>query len=197
MSMTRNALLILVSVAACAPSSDMTADSSGATTASATPPSSSAPTDSASASRTLTFRGLSPITVGMTVDEASRAAGVTLTSRDAIPGSTCKYMRWPNGPAGVLLMALDNRIVRVDIVEPNIATAEGVRVGETAARVKELYAGRVVETPHKYTNGTYLTVNSVANSDSSYRLVFETDSGKVTRFRSGLLPAVEWVEGCS
>jgi hypothetical protein len=134
---------------------------------------------------------------GMTVEEASRAAGVTLTSRDSIPGSTCKYMRWPDGPTGVLLMALDNRIVRIDVVEPNIATAEGVRVGETAARVKELYAGRVVETPHKYTNGTYLTVKSVANSDSLYRLVFETDSGKVTRFRSGLLPAVEWVEGCS
>ena len=30
-----------------------------------------------------------------------------------------------------------------------------------------------------------------------YRLVFETDGERVTRYRAGRLPEVEWVEGCA
>jgi hypothetical protein len=30
-----------------------------------------------------------------------------------------------------------------------------------------------------------------------YRIVFETARGVVTRFRGGVIPAVEYVEGCS
>ena len=36
-----------------------------------------------------------------------------------------------------------------------------------------------------------------ATADSAYRLIFETDGQRVTEYRAGLLPAVEWVEGCS
>jgi hypothetical protein len=57
--------------------------------------------------------------------------------------------------------------------------------------VRELHTG-VVESPHKYTDGHYLTLAP----DGAHRLVFETDGGHVTRYRGGRMPEVEWVEGC-
>jgi hypothetical protein len=39
-------------------------------------------------------------------------------------------------------------------------------------------------------------VQSVSPQDSTRRIVFETETGRVTRFRTGRLPEVEWVERC-
>jgi hypothetical protein len=37
----------------------------------------------------------------------------------------------------------------------------------------------------------------VPPEDTTHRIVFETDGQNVTLFRSGRMPEVEWVEGCS
>ena len=57
--------------------------------------------------------------------------------------------------------------------------------------------GRVTVQPHKYTNGHYLVVRSATAADTTHRIIFETDGKVVTRFRSGRMPEVAWVEGCS
>ena len=52
-------------------------------------------------------------------------------------------------------------------------------------------------TPHKYLpGGEYLTVRSASPADSLRRMVFETENGRVTHFRAGRVPEVEWVERC-
>ena len=38
---------------------------------------------------------------------------------------------------------------------------------------------------------------SGTEADSGFEVVFETDSQRVTRYRAGRLPEVEYVEGCS
>jgi hypothetical protein len=59
------------------------------------------------------------------------------------------------------------------------------------------YPGHVTATSHKYVpGGQYLMVRPGSPADSALRIVFETDSGHVTRFRSGRMPEVEWVERC-
>jgi len=59
-------------------------------------------------------------------------------------------------------------------------------------RIKQLYPAARVE-PHKYTDGHYLVVDVTPQR----RFVFETDGSKVTRYRSGAVPVVDWVEGCA
>jgi hypothetical protein len=55
----------------------------------------------------------------------------------------------------------------------------------------------VTRLPHKYVQGgEYLTVTPVSPEDSSLRIVFESEGGRITRFRSGRTPQVEWVERC-
>ena len=132
----------------------------------------------------------------MSVDEASRALGGALGSPSNAAG--CGYAEWRNGPPGVRIMTESGRVARIEVVDGAVATEAGARIGDSAARIRELYSGRVAAMPHKYITGAqYLTVTPVAPADSAFRIVFETDStGRVSRYRAGSRPAVEYVEGC-
>ncbi|MBC7819115.1 MAG: hypothetical protein IAG10_19675 [Planctomycetaceae bacterium] len=109
----------------------------------------------------------------------------------------CDYIAPQRELAGLNFMVRDGRIARVDITDSAFATAEGARMGDSETRIKQLYAGQVEVSPHKYVDGNYLIVTPVAATDTAYRVVFETDGKRVTRFRSGKMPEVSWVEGCS
>ncbi|HYJ79012.1 MAG TPA: hypothetical protein VEW03_05400, partial [Longimicrobiaceae bacterium] len=88
-------------------------------------------------------------------------------------------------------------IVRVEATEPGPTTTLGAGIGDSEARVRQLYGGVRAE-PHAYTDGRYLVVIPGAPADTLHRVVFETDSaGVVERFRGGLYPPVGYVEGCA
>jgi hypothetical protein len=95
------------------------------------------------------------------------------------------------------LRAVDRHLARVVGRGSAVATVVGARIGDTEARIDSLYRGRVTVQPHKYTNGHYLVVRSATAADTTHRIIFETDGKVVTRFRSGRMPEVAWVEGCS
>jgi hypothetical protein len=84
----------------------------------------------------------------------------------------------------------------MDVDNAGTATVAGARIGDTEARIAKLYAGRVETTPHKYTPGHYLTIKPATTTDSIYRLIFETNGSKVTKYRAGRMPEVGYVEGC-
>jgi hypothetical protein len=138
--------------------------------------------------------GLGKLRVGMTVAEASRAAGTLVPSRVSETG--CQFAQWPSGPAGVRVMLENDTITRIDVAKPNVPTSLGARVGDNEAKVLALYVDHVSVTRQKYTDGHVLTVTPGAPADSIYRLIFETDSGRVARYRLGRRPWVEYVEGC-
>jgi hypothetical protein len=145
----------------------------------------------------VTLYGIGPIRAGMSVAEASAALGSRLELPAGVDVTECEYLRWPGGPTGVSIMVEQLRIARVDERSGTVATEEGAKVGDPADRIRDLYAGRVTASPHKYTAGEYLTVVPALPADREFRLVFETEAGRVTRYRSGKLPSVEYVEGCS
>jgi hypothetical protein len=147
-----------------------------------------------SAAWVVTPDGIGAIRIGMTVDELRGAVGdISGTSSTA----DCSYVR-PNGaPSGVSVMLARGQVARVDVDSAGVKSDAGVTVGDSSAKVGDAYAGRLVATPHKYVpGGQYLTVRSTSPSDSSRRMVFETENGRVTRFRAGRVPEVEWVERC-
>lgn len=138
-------------------------------------------------------QGWGPIRAGMSVSDVRTALGGELTEPT---NRECDHVRPASGPSGVLLMIVSGQVARVEVSDSTVATAAGARVGDTEARINQLYSGRIRTTPHKYTAGHYLTVQA-AGADSANRLVFETDGQRVTRYRGGRMPEVEWVEGCS
>ena len=144
------------------------------------------------------INGIGSIRVGMTVAEASRASDTKLVGKIE---PNCYYVQPQNVPKGLGFMVTDGRIARVSVYEKShITTLSGAKIGDTEARIKALYPGQIKVSPHKYTGdrgGHYLTYVPKDKSDRNYRIVFETDGKRVLRFRSGKLPEVEYVEGCS
>ena len=130
----------------------------------------------------------------MTLDQANAAVGNSLDLPSVL--QECDYTRTKNSPAGINFMIEKGRIVRVDIRNnKEVKTAEGAGIGDTEAKVKSLYPGQVTVRPAKYDNGHTLLVTP-RNGPADNRIVFETDGKTVTQFRSGKLPAVEYVEAC-
>lgn len=143
---------------------------------------------------TATPAGVGPLSVGMRLSRASAAIGRDLVLGDTIGG--CGYVVDVPELHGVHLMVVQGRIVRYEVSDPEIPTAEGARVGHREARIRELYGDRMEAEPHAYVDGEYLVVSSEATRDARHFLVFETDGGVVTTYRGGRVPEVRWIEGC-
>lgn len=143
--------------------------------------------------REVTFAGMGPIKAGMSMDEAR----IVMHGEFDIPANLgeCGFIKPKAGPKGVIIMVEKGEISRVDVTSGTVATVEGVKIGDTEDRIKTLYPGQVEVQPHKYTDGHYLVVTPKGGGNN--RIVFETDGKKVLRYRSGRMPAVQYVEGCS
>lgn len=147
----------------------------------------------------LELKGIGAIQVGMTVAEASKAIGQPLLPpENTTSGKGCTYVAPRPSILGLDLMVIDDRIARIDVRKPSsITTLSGAKIGDSEARIQQLYPGRISVTPHKYSPGWhYLTFTPKDAKDSNYRLIFETNGKQVMEFRSGRLPEVTWVERC-
>jgi len=146
----------------------------------------------------VTDSGAGVLRIGMTRDQ------LALDTHSAVPRHTradsgCAYLAVPGVPAGMHTMWVAATLARIDIGAPGLPTEQGVVVGDKAAKVEQLYHGRVTTMPAKYDpRGKYLVVRPAAGADTTLRIVFETDSTtRIIRYRVGREPEVEWVEGCS
>jgi hypothetical protein len=116
--------------------------------------------------------------------------------QEAGEGPGCEQRSQSSDAGPVLAMYVDRRLARLDVIEPGVETDAGIGVNDAVSEVLKAYGTAVVVTPHKYTyesGGQYLSVPGTEGT----RLVFETDGTKVTRYRIGRMPEVEWVEGCA
>ncbi|MEG4575826.1 hypothetical protein QUA56_24620 [Microcoleus sp. N3A4] len=152
----------------------------------------------------LAINGIRPIRVGMTVDEASKSAGIKLITSGSggVDEYQCSYVHPQGEPKEIAFMVVKGRIARVDINNKRMTTLRGAKIGNTQEQIIKLYPGQIKETPHPYVggppqNGKYLTFVPKDAADKNYRIIFETSKNRVTRFRSGKLPEVEYIEGCS
>lgn len=143
------------------------------------------------------FQGYGPVQVGMTPAEAAAASALDLRPGTPDAAAELCYYLVPGGDfaADPAFMVSDGRIARVDVDQPGFATAEGATVGDSEARILELYPDAEV-TPHKYGDpgDHYLTVR---DATGSHAMVFETAEGVVRQIRAGRLPEAGWIEGCS
>ena len=164
------------------------------------PPATAAP-DRLTPDSRLRLDGLGPVRVGMTLDEASRAAGVAIRVRPGESGGTdCTYA-YAAGFEDAGFMVVGGRIVRIDagFREPaRVKTLSGIGKGSSEADVMKAYAGQIRVEPHKYVPGGKDLV--YVPNDAAYRqysMIFEVIDGRVGSFRSGFTEQVSWIEGCS
>jgi hypothetical protein len=145
----------------------------------------------------LSLQGFGPIRIGMTLAQAQSITGGALVGQDS-GNQECFYVTPSAAPEGIKLMVTEGRIARIDITSPAYASMRGARVGQMQDKVTRLYLGQLEISQHKYDdNGFYLTFIPKDLADQRYRMEFETDGMRITRFRAGKLPEVQYVEGCS
>src|SRR5689334_1907384 len=109
----------------------------------------------------VSFRGIGPVRIGMTVPEAERAVGARLSVDTLEEGSNCQDVSREDGKDVAYFMAIDGVIRRIDVLEPGILTVSGVGVGDTEETVKRVYGERLRIERHFYDpKGHYLIVDS-------------------------------------
>lgn len=187
---TSVALALLCSLAGCSRfESSRTPDSAAAAA--------KAPASSPDTATTVTETGYGALRIGMTLANAATALGSPDPSSTE-SDSSCAYVHFANEPPGMRIMINAGTVARIEVDSSTIATGLGARVGDSEARIQELYGSRLSIEPHKYVpGGHYMIVTPFPPTDGNFRLVFETDGSRVTTFRAGRLPEVTWVEGCA
>ena len=162
---------------------------------SAPPPAPTSITPSAAGDWRVTIRGAGPIVFGATVAQANQASGGKFEVPAAAEG--CASVRVPGSPPGMRFMVEAGHVARVDVDSTAPTTDRGAAVGMTESDVQHAYGDSLSVMPHKYDPaGHYLIYAPRSPADSSHRVVFEIDGRVVTRYRAGIEPAVEYVEGC-
>lgn len=145
------------------------------------------------------FDGYGDLKLGSSADEARQAWGGELnTSTPAEPGGCYQLTpKWATDKADVAFMIEDGRFVRYDVNTAKEAAPGGGRVGMDENELRGLYGAGLQATPHKYVEGArYLSIAAAAGAPQ--KLLFETGAdGKVTTWRIGLPPQVDYVEACS
>ncbi len=145
----------------------------------------------------LRFDGIGAVKIGMTLRHVNAALGEKFSTPKGTDEQKCFYVE-PTKHPDTGIMMLDGRVARVDVylpaneAQPRTATVKGVSIGDSESMVQKLYGTAVAVSPHHYTDGHYLTIES-----GEYGLRFETDEDKVTSFYAGTLMAIAFVEGCS
>lgn len=142
--------------------------------------------------------GYGDLRFGMNSDEARAAWGGELLGDEPGP-ENCAYLRpkWADGTAQFGLMFEGGKFVRYDVGTDREAAPGGGKVGMTRAQIEALYPGRVAVELHKYVPGA-VELRIADPAAKGRAILFETDAqGRVTHWRVGVEPQVDYVEGCA
>lgn len=142
--------------------------------------------------------GLGPIRIGMTVSEVSET-GLKLLPMEGNRSSECQYYRLEDHAEPIGLMAVDDRILRIDVWPGSLTTAlSGAKIGSTEQDLVKYYGEDRLEAAfNSNTEGKTIVFTPKDPGEDIYRLVFETNErGRVVQYRAGQFPSVTWPEGC-
>lgn len=191
---------LLVALAACKPADAPQAPADSAPPATSAPAASLPESGEASAqpasTELATFEGYGDLKLGSTAEAAKQAWGGELNSSTPSEAGACYQLtpKWATDKADVAFMIEGDHFVRYDVTTSKEIAPDGGKVGMTEAELRELYGAKLQAIPHKYVEGgKYLSVEAAGGA----KLVFETGAdGKVTSWRVGLPPQIDYVEGC-
>ena len=159
--------------------------------------------------RVLTFDGLGPVRLGMTLAEAETALGAKLAPIDLnnhIDREDCWITdRADDADPSVSYMISYGKVVRIDIrhageqyVIPSVVTERRVGLTSSVDEVKKAYGSELAVDFHIQGNhGDYgFLYMTVLTQDKKYGHFFETWENRMTSFGSSTVDALYQQEGC-
>lgn len=149
----------------------------------------------------LTPHGWGPLSIGMTLEEVTRAAGED-ANPEAVGGpepEVCDEFRPERAPRGMIVMIERGRLTRISLGSGSeVRDFRGLAVGDSASVVRRAHGEELVASPHKYQEAPaeYLTVWGDSVSAEPRGMVYEVGRhGTVQRIHAGG-PSIQYVEGC-
>ena len=103
----------------------------------------------------------------------------------------CRQVEFKSYP-GVHFMIEAGRVTRAASSKP-VETSMGYTVGASMVDIKKAFPTATVEHHPYVPHGHYVTVMS---KDAKTALLMEEAEGKIIAVRGGLLPSVQYIEGC-
>lgn len=140
----------------------------------------------------LTLEGLGDLRLGQPVPADS-----SFVARGAQVSDECITASSPDMP-GVYAMVIDGKVRRITVGQRStVRLVEGIGVGTAEQAVRDAFPGFADE-PHKYEDSPakYLTAPGGTTTDPALRFEIGQD-GKVSMMHVGLMPELEYVEGCA
>ena len=132
------------------------------------------------------------VVFGDRIEDVAKRLNEMVPLREESDEESCWYAKF-NAYPGVNFMVQDGRVSRLDSSE-SIITSIGYTVGASMAEVTKAIPTAIVEPNHYNPEAHYITVMS---EDGKSAILLDESKGKVTSVRAGLLPVVQYVEGCS
>jgi hypothetical protein len=139
--------------------------------------------------------GLGQVQIGMTLDDA---VNMGLLNQNPNMDQRCDFV-YPavgSGLPEVAVMVVRGRIARIDVDTGAVTTEDGVKIGDSEDKVKSIYGDELKIEPHRLIDGGHYMTVLGDSASAGKALLFETDAQqRVSNFRSGRIPEVNW-EGC-
>jgi hypothetical protein len=159
----------------------------------------------------LSFQGVGPVQLGMTVKDAERALGTKLESRSIVYTSDACYqtLRADKKDPGITYVVEDGKITVINVFSsdsqtPDVLDEHRLGIGATEDDIRRAY-GRVKKHPGFYDRGEPPEGDpahvpefriEAESADNKRTILFVTQAGKITSMATGPKPMVLDPEPC-
>lgn len=144
------------------------------------------------------FEGFGPAKFGDNEESVRIAWGRPLEADKPAIGSSCYNLyQTPASLKNIVFMFENNQFVRYDVKDSQLTAPGNIKVGNNVDAILQSNFANLIIQPHKYSKGARDFI-VMPKAHKNTQLIFEVDAhNKITQWRIGVKPQVNYVEGCN
>ena len=141
----------------------------------------------------ISFKGVGPIKLGMTIAEARKAARRGIIAGQEVTQG-CRHDTVLPRRFGLSTLRMDKKIRVLYVTRTAMPTAKGIRVNDTLDRLRSKYGSKLVERGSEVSLETRIFELRSGNRELQFAV---GASDKIFQIATGLRPEVDFPEGCA
>ncbi len=141
----------------------------------------------------ISFKGVGPIKLGMTIAEARKASKTGISGGGEIsPG--CRHDKVFPRRFGLDTLRFKGKIRVLYVTRTAMPTAKGIRVNDSLERLQDKYGSKLQERGSEVSLTTRIFELHKGNREIQFSV---GENGRITQIATGLPPEVDLAEGCA
>jgi hypothetical protein len=140
----------------------------------------------------ISLKGVGPITLGMTIAQARKAAGHGIVGGSEVtPG--CRQDTVLPKRFGLTTLRMKGKIRVLYVSRTAMPTAKGIRVYDTLERLQSKYGSKLAEQPSDVSSQTRIFTLTQGSREMKFTVGLDN---RITEIATGLKPEVDFSEHC-